>query len=139
MGPLWEVCADLNLPVHFHIGASLTALNFYGKYFWASQHENVKPAVGGSMLFLNNARMVINSIYAGIFDRHPKLKMVSVESGMGWVPFILETMDYELLENAPEQAAELAQAVRILQAPLVRDVLVRTERRRPSRVDRQDR
>jgi uncharacterized protein len=105
---LWEVCADLHLPVHFHIGASLTSLNFYGKYFWPSQHQNVKPAIGGSMLFLSNARVVLNSIYAGIFDRHPKLKMVSVESGMGWIPFILETADYEILENAPEQAAALA-------------------------------
>jgi predicted TIM-barrel fold metal-dependent hydrolase len=105
---LWEVCADLQLPVHFHIGASLTSLNFYGKYFWPSQHQNLKPAIGGSMLFLNNARVVINSIYAGIFDRHPELKMVSVESGMGWIPFILETADYEILENAPEQAAALS-------------------------------
>ena len=104
---LWEVCADLQLPVHFHIGASLTSLNFYGKYFWPSQHQNLKPAIGGTMLFLNNARVVINSIYAGIFDRHPNLKMVSVESGMGWIPFILETIDYEILENAPEQAAQL--------------------------------
>ncbi len=106
--PLWEVCADLDLPVHFHIGASLTALNFYGQYFWPSLHDNMKPAVGGSMLFLNNARMIINSAYAGIFDRFPKLKMVSVESGIGWIPFILETMDYEVMENAPEQAAQLA-------------------------------
>jgi uncharacterized protein len=105
--PLWEVCADRHLPVHFHIGASLTAMNFYGNYFWPSQHEYVKPAIGGSMLFIGNARVVINTIFAGIFDRHPKLQMVSVESGVGWVPFILETMDYELWENAPEQAAEL--------------------------------
>jgi uncharacterized protein len=105
--PLWEVCADLHLPVHLHIGASLTAMTFYGNYFWPSQDEYVKPAIGGSMLFINNARVVINTIFAGIFDRHPKLKMVSVESGVGWVPFILETMDYELWENAPEQAAEL--------------------------------
>ena len=34
--------------------------------------------------------------------------MVSVESGMGWIPFILEAMDYEILENAPSQAAELS-------------------------------
>jgi uncharacterized protein len=106
--PLWEVCADLDLPVHFHIGASLTAMNFYGNYFWPSQHEFVKPAIGGSMLFINNARVVINTIYAGIFDRHPELQMVSVESGIGWLPFMLETMDYELLENAPVQAAELS-------------------------------
>lgn len=105
---LWEVCADLHLPVHFHIGASLTSLNFYGKYFWASQHQNIRPAIGGSMLFLSNAQVVINSIAAGIFDRHPKLKMVSVESGMGWLPFILETLDYEMSENAPAQLAELA-------------------------------
>lgn len=108
--PLWEVCADLELPVHFHIGASLTALTFYGQYFWPSLPDNMKPAVGGSMLFLNNARVIINSAYAGIFDRHPKLKMVSVESGIGWIPFILETMDYEVYENAPEQAAELSRA-----------------------------
>ena len=105
---LWEVCADRQLPVHFHIGASLTSLNFYGKYFWPSQQQNVKPAIGGTMLFLNNARVVINSIYAGIFDRHPDLKMVSVESGMGWIPFVLETIDYELMENAPAQFAELS-------------------------------
>ena len=105
---LWEVCAALHLPVHFHIGASLTAMTFYGNYFWPSQDEYVKPAIGGSMLFINNARVVINTIFAGIFDRHPALEMVSVESGVGWVPFILETMDYELWENAPEQAARLA-------------------------------
>lgn len=105
---LWEVCADAGLPVHFHIGSIATAMDFYGKYFWPSQHEYVKPAIGGAMLFLGNARFVINSIYAGIFDRHPKLKMVSVESGAGWVPFLLEAMDYEIWENAPIQAAELS-------------------------------
>jgi predicted TIM-barrel fold metal-dependent hydrolase len=106
--PVWEACAEHQLPVHFHIGASLTAMNFYGNYFWPSQHEYVKPAIGGSMLFIGNARVVINTIFAGIFDRFPTLKMVSVESGVGWVPFILETMDYELWENAPVQAAELS-------------------------------
>ena len=35
--PLWEVCADLQLPVHFHIGASQTALGFYGNHFWPSR------------------------------------------------------------------------------------------------------
>jgi predicted TIM-barrel fold metal-dependent hydrolase len=105
---LWEVCADLQLPVHFHIGSSNTAMDFYGKYFWESQDEYVKPAIGGSMLFINNARVVINTIFAGIFDRFPDLQMVSVESGIGWIPFILETMNYELLENAPAQAAALS-------------------------------
>ena len=32
----------------------------------------------------------------------PELKIVSVESGAGWVPFILEALDYEMDENAPQ-------------------------------------
>jgi len=42
-----------------------------------------------------------------MFDRFPALKMVSVESGIGWVPFMLEAMDYELVENAPKWADKL--------------------------------
>ncbi|MDD9372333.1 MAG: amidohydrolase family protein, partial [Acidimicrobiales bacterium] len=105
--PFWEACESLQLPVHFHIGASLTSLNFYGKYFWPSQHQNFRPAIGGAMLYLNNARVVINSVYAGIFDRFPDLKMVSVESGIGWVPFIMHAADYQGVENAPEQMAKM--------------------------------
>lgn len=105
--PLWQACVERGLPVHFHIGASLTAMNFYGKYFWQAQRENTKAAIGGSMLFLGNARVVINTIVSGMFDRNPGLKMVSVESGIGWIPFILETMDYEMDENAPVELAEL--------------------------------
>jgi predicted TIM-barrel fold metal-dependent hydrolase len=100
--PFWEICAGLELPVHFHIGASQTALTYFGTTYWPSQDDYVKPAIGGASLFQNNSRVLLNSAYSGMFDRHPNLKMVSVESGIGWVPFMLEAMDYELEENAPE-------------------------------------
>ncbi|ABW12734.1 amidohydrolase 2 [Parafrankia sp. EAN1pec] len=100
--PFWEVCAGNKLPVHFHIGASQTALSYFGTTYWPSQDDYVKPAIGGASLFQNNSRVLLNSAYSGMFDRHPDLKMVSVESGIGWVPFMLEAMDYELEENAPE-------------------------------------
>jgi predicted TIM-barrel fold metal-dependent hydrolase len=100
--PFWETCAGLELPVHFHIGASQTALTYFGTTYWPSQDDYVKPAIGGASLFQNNSRVLLNSAYSGMFDRHPNLKMVSVESGIGWVPFMLEAMDYELEENAPE-------------------------------------
>jgi predicted TIM-barrel fold metal-dependent hydrolase len=32
---------------------------------------------------------------------------VSVESGVGWIPFILEALDYEMFENAPADLARL--------------------------------
>jgi hypothetical protein len=41
-----------------------------------------------------------------MLDRHPGLKLVSVESGVGWLPFILETVGYQVFENAPAQFAD---------------------------------
>jgi uncharacterized protein len=83
-------------------------MTFYGSYMWESQDEYVKPAIGGTMLFINNARVLINVSLCGMLDRFPDLQMVSVESGIGWVPFMLEVADYELEENAPQQFAELS-------------------------------
>jgi predicted TIM-barrel fold metal-dependent hydrolase len=105
--PFWDVCADLQLPVHFHIGASVTAKSFFGKYPWPSHANNTKLAIGGALLFIGNSRVVTNLILSGMFDRHPDLKMVSVESGCGWIPFMLETLDYEMSENAPKELADL--------------------------------
>ena len=47
-------------------------------------------------------------ICSGMLDRYPELKIVSVESGTGWVPFILEALDYEMDENAPQAKAALS-------------------------------
>jgi predicted TIM-barrel fold metal-dependent hydrolase len=105
--PFWETCSDLHLPVHFHIGASATAMSFFGRYPWPSHPMNTQLAIGGTLLFIGNARVVTNLILSGIFDRHPGLKVVSVESGVGWIPFILEALDYEMAENAPEELAQL--------------------------------
>jgi len=105
--PVWEACAGLEMPVHFHIGASLTTMNFFGNYPWESHDDDTKLAIGGALLFVGNARVVVNMICAGMFDRYPALKVVSVESGMGWVPFILEALDYEMDENAPQAKARM--------------------------------
>jgi predicted TIM-barrel fold metal-dependent hydrolase len=106
--PLWEVCADLHLPVHFHIGASLTTMTYFGTYPWESQNEDTKLAIGGTLLFIGNARVVANIILSGLLERHPTLQMVSVESGVGWIPFILEALDYEMSENAPKELDKLS-------------------------------
>jgi predicted TIM-barrel fold metal-dependent hydrolase len=68
---------------------------------------NSALAIQGTLLFIGNARVVVNAILSGMFDRYPDLKMVSVESGVGWIPFILEALDYEMSENAPAELAEL--------------------------------
>jgi predicted TIM-barrel fold metal-dependent hydrolase len=106
--PLWEACSSLSMPVHFHIGASLTTMSYFGTYPWESHDDDTKLAIGGTLLFIGNARVVVNIICSGMLDRFPELKIVSVESGTGWIPFILEALDYEMEENAPDARARLA-------------------------------
>jgi predicted TIM-barrel fold metal-dependent hydrolase len=97
--PLWEACTALNLPVNFHIGASKRTLDWYGEHFWQSQRAEAKMVVGSAMQFFGNSRVISNFILSGVFDRYPSLKIVSVESGVGWVPFLLESLDYQYSEN----------------------------------------
>jgi predicted TIM-barrel fold metal-dependent hydrolase len=106
--PLWDVCEELELPVHFHIGNSDTTMSFYEKYMWPSQTEGMQWAIGGTMLFIGNARSVVNIICSGMLERHPTLQIVSVESGAGWVPFVLEALEYEMRENAAADFAKMS-------------------------------
>jgi predicted TIM-barrel fold metal-dependent hydrolase len=106
--PVWEACSALHMPVHFHIGASLTTMNYFGTYPWDSHDDDTKLAIGGTLLFIGNARVIVNIICSGMLDRFPNLKIVSVESGAGWVPFILEALEYEMAENAPGLAKRLS-------------------------------
>ena len=48
-----------------------------------------------------------NAILSGIFDRHPDLRWSRSRAASGWIPFILETLDYEMSENAPDELARL--------------------------------
>jgi predicted TIM-barrel fold metal-dependent hydrolase len=105
---LWSTCVDLQLPVHFHIGNSETAMNFYEQYSWGSNSEPVRLAIGGMMLFIGNARSIVNIIASGMLERHPELQIVSVESGSGWIPFVMEALHYELAENAPHALSKLS-------------------------------
>ena len=108
--PLWAAAADAGLPLSFHIGAAFNAMVFYGNSTWPSASDDLKMALGSCMMFLLNARVMGNFIYSGILERHPTLNLVSVESGIGWIPFMLEALDYQLKEMSPSVAAHLSMA-----------------------------
>ncbi len=101
--PLWEVCEDLNLPINFHIGASEQSMDWLGQQGWPSLSTSLKAGLGGAMLFFNNGRVMSNIIYSGALDRYPRLKFVSVESGIGWIPVLLEALAYQLDEIAADE------------------------------------
>jgi predicted TIM-barrel fold metal-dependent hydrolase len=105
--PLWEACAGLGMPVHFHTGASVRAMTYFGEDPWASHDGHTKLAVGSALLTLGNARVLANVLCSGMLARHHRLEVVSVESGIGWIPFLLDALDFELAANAPAKLEEL--------------------------------
>jgi predicted TIM-barrel fold metal-dependent hydrolase len=104
--PLWGMCCDRQLPVNFHIGASEHSIDWYGDQGWPSLPKDERHGAGGSMLFFNNGRIMANIIYSGLLDRYPKLKFVSVESGVGWIPFFLESLEYQYKEMVRDDRLE---------------------------------
>jgi predicted TIM-barrel fold metal-dependent hydrolase len=92
--PLWQMCSSNDLPVNFHIGASDTSTSWYFSSSWPELPPEKKLAMGGLMLFITNLRVMGNILVSGFLDRYPTLKIVSVESGAGWIPYLLEGLEY---------------------------------------------
>lgn len=98
--PLWEACTSLDLPVNFHIGASDESMSWFAQGLWPGHPDEVQLAYGSLMLFVGNMRVLANILLTRMLERFPTLKIVSVESGAGWVPFFLEALEYQMREAA---------------------------------------
>jgi uncharacterized protein len=55
-------------------------------------------AMGSVMLFIGNLRVMGTIIASRFLEKFPDLKIVSVESGVGWIPYLLEALDYMSIE-----------------------------------------
>lgn len=92
--PLWDEAQARGLPINFHIGggASIGSL-------WAGMDDPTAIAAMSSLADITNMRCIVNLIFSGLLDRYPDLNFVSVESGMGWIPFLLELGEYQIGQN----------------------------------------
>jgi uncharacterized protein len=106
--PFFEACQELRFPINFHIGSSQRETDFYGKTSWPSHGNETRLALGSANLFMGNARVIGNLIYAGVLERFPGCKFVSVESGVGWIPFYMDALDYEMRETMPNDSKKLS-------------------------------
>ena len=103
--PFWAACAEHSQSVNFHIGASESSMSWFGTSPWPALDGERKLAIGSAMMYLSNARIIANLIFSGVLERHPDVKFVSVESGIGWIPFFLESLDYQLYESCADASS----------------------------------
>lgn len=96
--PMWSACEEADLSVSFHV-----ASGDFREMIGAKEGDEVSGGArvvrDGPGLYLENGKYMSNLLMSGILARHPSLQFVSVESGMGWVPFVLEALDSRFVKN----------------------------------------
>jgi predicted TIM-barrel fold metal-dependent hydrolase len=103
--PFWAAAQDAGLPIHFHIGSGDMSTSFQPDRI-AATSTAAAYAYTSTELFLKNGLQVADLITSGVLVRFPELKFVSVESGIGWIPFVLEAADHSYLEARPGRRSE---------------------------------
>lgn len=101
--PLFAQAQDLELPINFHIGFSKRSVEEQRERDSMEEavHDTVKRA---ALLFLGNAEGITEVIMTGVCHRFPRLNFVSVESGFGYVPFLLASLDWQWINSpAPQE------------------------------------
>jgi uncharacterized protein len=79
---LWATIADLNVPVGVHVGAlNACDLMLYHYLPGLGTAESITAFSIGNMLA--SAAFIMG----GVLERHPKLRVVHLESGAGWAAF----------------------------------------------------
>ena len=87
--PFWSLIEETGLPLSFHIVGPRNA-NVQATF------QNPAPGIKETFIAiapLSIVETVSTLIFTGILERHPKLKFVLVECGIGWIPYFLERMD----------------------------------------------
>ncbi len=90
--PLWACLSDAGMSVNFHIGSGDMSI-FDSAFVPAGRHANY--AGFGVQFGMSNVRVIANLITGGVCHRFPNLRFVSVESGVGWIPFALAHLDWQ--------------------------------------------
>jgi uncharacterized protein len=83
--PFWEAAIDSGLPLSFHILTSRDDAVGRGR----------GPKLNSFMSIIRGNQDIIGMlIFSGVFERHPKLKIVCVEADAGWAPHYMYRMDH---------------------------------------------
>jgi predicted TIM-barrel fold metal-dependent hydrolase len=85
---VWAVADATGLPISFHINGGVSPRLSYRIGRWQS-------AAFATLLPMQLDEPLATMVFSGALERHPGLRLVLAESGVGWLPYFLTRMDSE--------------------------------------------
>jgi predicted TIM-barrel fold metal-dependent hydrolase len=86
--PLWSAVAECGMVVSQHVGA----LDYLMTVVAANDPTPVK-GIFQSLPPIFMAESLAGWVVSGVLERHPELRVVLVEAGLGWIPYMLDRLD----------------------------------------------
>jgi predicted TIM-barrel fold metal-dependent hydrolase len=86
--PLWSALEDLQMPVSQHVNVRKSNVEQISKW-----DPTPVKAILQSTPPIFMSELLAGWVTTGIFDKHPKLNVVLVEAGIGWIPYFLYRLD----------------------------------------------
>ncbi len=79
--PFWAAAQELEMPISMHVLTNRAKIP-------------IRNAITKSTDVYWMERTLATMIFGGVFQRFPRVKAISAENDVGWVPFFMERMDY---------------------------------------------
>ena len=94
--PLWDAIQETDLPICLHIGMKL------GLEELAQRDPTPQKGVTHTQVGLATGEALGLWLVGGALERFPRLKLVFVEPGMGWIPWYLRSIDDKVVRRGYE-------------------------------------
>jgi len=118
--PLWSAITEVGLPLSCHIGVNNNLDDL------TRRDPTAFKGVMVPMAALSTAEAFGMWILGGVFERHPDLRVVFVEPGMGWIAWYLDIIDdfvhrqgysFEFISDLPSSYFHRNMAVTFIDEP----------------------
>jgi predicted TIM-barrel fold metal-dependent hydrolase len=91
---VFDICNATGIPLNFHLNAALDA----NSAIWDNLGFDQRLPIHALLHHIGTCATMSNFMVSGILDKYPNLKIGLIESGSGWVPFVLEALEHQLDE-----------------------------------------
>ena len=94
--PLWRAIDEVGIPLHFHTFPSISPKireKHSGLTLRALQYSSI------CMFQMTLGNILTALMGRAVFERYPNLRIAFGESGIGWIPYVLDRMDFEFQDQ----------------------------------------